>query len=489
MQYLLEIVTNRVRFSLAVIFGVALFFLPSGALSAVANPLATVNPSSQSCSLATLNGTYLFHAQGVIADADGVQPYAEAGTWTLDGAGNAEGIYSAGPGGQTIANWQSFTATYEIVSGCAFAAFAPIGDEIFEFHLFTTPTGAMVTYYADGFSGTMWRHDMPDADDEHAETIENALSAAPSSVSVDATVLDWPTESNPDFVELRAGTNGWTCLPDDPATPTNDPMCLDGQWMEWLTAFVEGRDPEITTFGWAYMLQGGSGASDADPFLMEPPAGEDWLIAPPHLMLIGPDALNAELLPTHRDSGVPYIMWVGTPYEHFMIPVQIDIPSEPDDPVANALSTAPDSISAGATVVDWPAGSDADFSELRAGDNGWTCLPDDPISPTNDPMCLDEQWMEWLTAIIEGRDPEITELGFAYMLQGGSSASDADPSVMEPAAGEDWLVGPPHVMLISPDPLAADLFPGHRNAGEPYIMWAGTPYEHFMAPSEDLGDE
>lgn len=487
MQYLPGIVTNNARLYLYLLFGLGLFFLPAAAQSAIVSPLATVNPLSQECSLATLKGTYLFHAQGVIADTDGVQSYAEAGTWTLDGAGNAEGIYSAGLGGQTIANRQSFTATYEVVSGCTFAAFAPIGDEIFEFHLFTTPTGAMVTYYSDGFSGTMWRHDTPD--DGQAELIENALSAAPNSISNGATVVDWPSGTDADFPELRAGTNGWTCLPDDPLSPSNDPMCLDDQWMEWLTAQIEGRDPEITTFGWAYMLQGGSGASDADPSVMAPPESEDWLIAPPHLMLVGPDALNAEHFPTHRDSGEPYIMWAGTPYEHFMIPVQLDIPSVTDDPIANALSAAPDSIAGGATVVDWPSGTDADFPELRAGTNGWTCLPDDPISPTNDPMCLDDQWMEWLTAQIEGRDPEITELGFAYMLQGGSGASDADPSVMAPVEGEDWLVGPPHVMLISPEPLDADLFPTHRDSGEPYIMWAGTPYEHFMAPAEDLGDE
>ena len=486
MQYLFGIVTSRARFYLFVLFGLGLFFLPA-AQAAIASPLATVAPSSQACSLATLNGTYLFHAQGVIADADEVQPYAEAGTWTLDGAGNAEGIYSAGLGGQTIANRQPFTATYEVVSGCAFAAFAPIGDEIFEFHLFTTPSGAMVTYYSDGFSGTMWRHDTPD--NAQAELIENALSAAPHSIAGGATVVDWPAEGNSGFPELRAGTNGWTCLPDDPSSPTNDPMCLDEQWMEWLTAIIEGRDPEITTFGWAYMLQGGSGASDTDPSLMAPAEGEDWLIAPPHLMLIGPDALNGEHFPTHRDSGEPYIMWAGTPYEHFMIPVQIGIPPVSDDPIANALSAAPELISAEATVMDWPTENNPDFTELRAGTNNWTCLPNDPISPTNDPMCLDDQWMEWLTAQIEGREPEITELGFAYMLQGGSGASDADPSVMEPAEGEDWLVGPPHVMLISPNPLDADLFPTQRGSGEPYIMWAGTPYEHFMAPSEDLGDE
>jgi hypothetical protein len=152
------------------------------------------------------------------------------------------------------------------------------------------------------------------------EVIANALSAAPDSVSTDAAVWDWPTESNPGFTELRAGSNGWTCFPDQAPTPANDPMCLDQQWLEWITAFVEGREPNITAVGWAYMLQGGSSGSDADPTAFVPPEGEDWLFGPPHVMMIAPDALDTTLFPTDRSSGEPYIMWAGTPFEHFMIP-------------------------------------------------------------------------------------------------------------------------------------------------------------------------
>ena len=312
----------------------------------------TIN-MQETCALDTISGTYLFQAQGIVVDEDGeLHAYAEAGTWASDGAGHADGIFSAGLGGETIADREFFAATYEVVSGCAFAAYAPIGGEIFELHFFTSPSGNMITYYSDGFSGTMWRQDDPNHGSDMEKTIANAQSAAPASISADATVLDWPNEDNPNFAELRTGTNGWTCVPDDPATPTNDPWCMDAQWLEWLMAFVEGRDPEITAFGWAYMLQGGSGASDSDPSLMEPPEGEEWLIGPPHLMLIGPDEFDASAFPTHGDSGEPYIMWAGTPYEHFMIPVQLDIPAETDDPVANALSAAPDTIAARATVLD-----------------------------------------------------------------------------------------------------------------------------------------
>lgn len=486
MQPVWKIVATRIVAFLTLFLAIALAWGAIPAQALAIDGAETLSMSAMDCSLETLHGTYLFQAQGVIADGDGAHPYAEAGVWTLDGAGNGEGVFSAGLASNTIVNRQHFTATYEVVSGCAFAAFAPIGDENFEFHLFTSPAGAMITYYSDGFSGTMWRQEPSEAEQKAAAIIESAVSAAPNSVSAEAAVWDWPSESHPDVTVVRTGVNGWTCLPDDPATPGNDPMCLDEQWVEWLSAIFEGRDPEITTYGWAYMLQGGSGASDSDPFQMEPLEGEDWLVGPPHLMLIGPEPFDADDFPTDRSSGEPYIMWAGTPYEHFMIPVELGIPSDTDAPIANAMSAGPASISADATVWAWPTEDNPEFEVLRAGNNGWTCLPDDPATPTNDPMCLDARWVVWLEAIFAGEDPGIDNLGWAYMLQGGSGASDSDPSVMVPEDGGEWLIGPPHVMLIAPDTLDADLFPTGRSAGYPYIMWAGTPYEHFMSPTEDM---
>ena len=104
-------------------------------------------------------------------------------------------------------------------------------------------------------------------------------------------------------------------------------------------------------------------------------------------------------------------------------------------------------------------------------------------------MCLDEQWMEFLNAIIEGREPNITAIGWGYMLQGGSAVSDADPAAPAPANAEDWLVDPPHIMMIAPDAFDADAFPLDRGPGVPYLMWAGTPYEHIMIPTADVGAE
>lgn len=63
------------------------------------------------------------------------------------------------------------------------------------------------------------------------EKIANAMTAAPASIAGKATILDWPAKEGDKPAVLRAGTNGWSCLPDMPDTEGNDPACLDQPWM------------------------------------------------------------------------------------------------------------------------------------------------------------------------------------------------------------------------------------------------------------------
>jgi hypothetical protein len=166
-----------ILFTLLILFAASCTYTlePRTEAKATETEIEKVHASEHECSLATLDGTYLFQARGVIADADGALAYAEAGTWTLDGAGNAEGVFSASLGGEVIADKEAFTATYEVVSGCVFIALAPIGDEIFSFDLFTSPAGDMFTYHAAGFSGTQWRQAEPDDGDLTQEAVENIV--------------------------------------------------------------------------------------------------------------------------------------------------------------------------------------------------------------------------------------------------------------------------------------------------------------------------
>lgn len=174
------------------------------------------------------------------------------------------------------------------------------------------------------------------------------------------------------------------------------------------------------------------------------------------------------------------------------------MPVQPEPPVdvtsaewkiQNATSAAPAAIAKDAAVLDWPASPDAPPMELRAGTNGWTCLPDGPLSPGNDPMCLDGAWMQWIAAFVAGEDPALDHVGFAYMLQGGSDPSNTDPFAQGPAVGEDWVDSGPHIMVVSPDPLDPAVYSTDHTAPGPYIMWAGTPYEHLMVPVADMSME
>lgn len=164
----------------------------------------------------------------------------------------------------------------------------------------------------------------PVAGQDRADTdakIANAMSAGPSAVSADATILDNAMDDAGKFVVLREGNNGWFCFPDIPASPGNDPQCMDQTWLDWNYAFYAGEAPQVTAPGLEYMLQGGSDPSNTDPLATEPAPGEEWVSTPPHVMLVLPGELDPAVFSTDHRSGEPYVMWAGTPYEHIMMPV------------------------------------------------------------------------------------------------------------------------------------------------------------------------
>lgn len=152
--------------------------------------------------------------------------------------------------------------------------------------------------------------------------INSAQSAAPASVSENANIMDWPQQEGGEMVMLKEGTNGYTCLPDMPATSGNDPMCLDAPWMTWADAWMNKKDLKISTMGFGYMLQGGSAESNVDPFATAPTPDNEWITdAVPHLMIIVPDASMLKGLPDKPDQGGPWVMWKNTPYVHIMVPM------------------------------------------------------------------------------------------------------------------------------------------------------------------------
>ena len=154
------------------------------------------------------------------------------------------------------------------------------------------------------------------------EKIANAISAAPESIAKDATVLDYPSAEGKEFTQLRAGTNGWTCLPDDLSSPSNDPVCVDKEAMKFFQAWMTKAAPKLAQAGVGYMLQGGGSASNSDPFATKPADGEMWMHEPPHLMIFPTTPPDGKIYGTNPDAGGPWVMWAGTPYAHLMIPVK-----------------------------------------------------------------------------------------------------------------------------------------------------------------------
>jgi len=155
-----------------------------------------------------------------------------------------------------------------------------------------------------------------------AAMIASAMRAAPASIAKDATIM--AMEAGGAMRTLRKGTNGWTCMPDNPATPGPDPMCMDSNAMAWAGAWMGHQAPPSGKVGLMYMLAGGTDASNTDPYATKPDANNHWVKTGPHIMIVGADAAFYDTYPKSADpdTSVPYVMWAGTPYQHLMAPVK-----------------------------------------------------------------------------------------------------------------------------------------------------------------------
>ncbi|PSU08593.1 hypothetical protein C9I92_13945 [Photobacterium ganghwense] len=152
------------------------------------------------------------------------------------------------------------------------------------------------------------------SNDMMTDKIGRAKSAAPPSVSNDATIIV-------DGKEVVKGTNGWTCMPET-MPGDNAPICADAVWLEMMGALTSKADYKPTRIGISYMLQGdaGGGVSNSDPYHASPKEAADYVETGPHMMIIVPKEMLTGLTDDPSKGG-PYVMWKDTPYAHIMIPV------------------------------------------------------------------------------------------------------------------------------------------------------------------------
>jgi outer membrane murein-binding lipoprotein Lpp len=152
------------------------------------------------------------------------------------------------------------------------------------------------------------------------DPVSSAESAAPASIAHNASIVTM--DANGAVTVVRKGSNGWTCIPDSPATPGPDPMCADANAMKWADAWIHHKTPPGGTVGLMYMLEGGTDASNTDPYADKPTSTNNWVKTGPHIMVVGSKEILAGYPsgPSPDTSG-PYVMWAGTPYAHLMVPI------------------------------------------------------------------------------------------------------------------------------------------------------------------------
>ena len=154
------------------------------------------------------------------------------------------------------------------------------------------------------------------ADDKMA-TIANAESAAPESVTANATI------KAADGAVLREGSNSYTCYPQQAII---GPMCNEAVWDGLIGAMLNKQEFSPDKFSVSYMLAGEGtalGVSNSDPYASDPKMSHDWVKEGPHLMIVVPNRAMLEGISSDPNDPV-YVMWGDTDYAHIMVKIAPD---------------------------------------------------------------------------------------------------------------------------------------------------------------------
>jgi hypothetical protein len=160
-------------------------------------------------------------------------------------------------------------------------------------------------------SATMEAQGTTGKDGSTQAEIASAISAGPQEITRDATIAKMDAKGN--MRVIRRGTNEWTCMPGDPNSVADPPMCEDKASMQWDYAFRRHLPKPLNTVpGITYMLAGAEQRSDSDPYDKSSPP----IKIGPHWMIMWPFDPKLTGLPTQHKATGAYIMWAGSPYAH-----------------------------------------------------------------------------------------------------------------------------------------------------------------------------
>jgi hypothetical protein len=147
------------------------------------------------------------------------------------------------------------------------------------------------------------------------DKIESAMSAAPTRISKNATILD------SDGTVLREGSNKWTCKPGGVSGSRKYPICNDPVFMKWSETVWKGKPFSTDIVGYSYMLAGGFAADVFDPHVKKTDAGSNSHHEGPHLMIIMPrHDLLADQSGDPKDDDI-FVLFKNTDYEIVIIPL------------------------------------------------------------------------------------------------------------------------------------------------------------------------
>src|ERR1700726_4671351 len=147
-----------------------------------------------------------------------------------------------------------------------------------------------------------------------AEKITSAMQAGPKFVTQSATVLDYPTSPDGEYRVLRAGTNGWTCLPGYAEAAHDEPGCFDQVFLQFIKDSMARRTPNVQRIGISYMY-GGFWVPNKSHAMG---SGNEFHVGP-HIMIIGLDQKMMQTLNQDGSNGEPYVNHLPGRSELFLV--------------------------------------------------------------------------------------------------------------------------------------------------------------------------